>query len=137
MLRRTAAAAASLALTAATLTLTAAPAQAAAYNGACGSGYRVIDSMKVGGTSSGTGTAFLTYNNGWNCVVVVTNTPGTRDWMSAVIERSDGGDWIEDEGYYTQYAGPVYVYAAGTCVDWGGTVGYKGSVWLEWDDHCG
>ncbi|MEU4693828.1 spore-associated protein A [Actinoplanes sp. NPDC023714] len=137
MPRRTTAAAAVLAITAGTLGLTAGPAQAASYNGACGSGYRVIDSMKVGGTTAGTGTAFLTYNNGWNCVVVVSSTPGTRDWMSAQIARSDGGDWIEDEGYYTQYAGPVYVYAADTCVDWGGTVDYKGMVWLEWDDHCG
>jgi len=127
---------AALALTAGTLAVTAGPAQAAAYNGACGSGYAVIDKMSVGGT--GTGTAYLTYNNGWNCVVTVTNTPGTRDWMTASVELSGAGhDWVDDEGYYTQYAGPVYVYAPNSCIDWGGTVGYKGLVWLQWNDHCG
>ncbi|XVU28397.1 hypothetical protein ACQPZJ_15535 [Actinoplanes sp. CA-054009] len=135
MLRKLAASV--VALTAATLAVTAAPAQAASYNGACGTGYRVIDSLKVGGTTAGTGTAFLTYNNGWNCVVVVSNTPGTRDWMRAQVKRSGDSGWIEDAGNYTQYAGPVYVYAAGSCVDWGGAVGNKGLVWLEWDDHCG
>jgi len=133
--RKLAGAGAAVALTLTGLAATAGPAQAAAYNGACGAGYRVIDSMSVGGT--GTGTAYLTYNNGWNCVVTVSNTPGQRDWMSAQIELSNGGDWIEDEDYYTKYAGPVYVYAPSACIDWGGTVGYKGLVWLQWDDHCG
>lgn len=132
--RKLAGAGATVALTAAGLAVTAGPAQAAAYNGACGSGYKVIDKMSVGGT--GTGTAYLTYNNGWNCVVTVSNTPGQRDWMSAGVEVS-GGEWVLDEDYYTKYAGPVYVYAAGKCVDWGGTVGYKGLVWLKWNDHCG
>jgi hypothetical protein len=83
--------------------------------------------------------AYLTYNNGWNCVVTVSNTPGQRDWMKASIELSStkGGGWIDDEDYYTKYAGPVYVYAPSACIDWGGTVGYKGSIWLEWNDHCG
>lgn len=135
LLRKLAGGGAALALTAAALAVTAGPAQAAAYNGACGSGYRVIDHMSVGGT--GTGTAYLTYNNGWNCVVTVSNTPGQRDWMEAEIEVSNGGDWIEDANYYTKFAGPVYVYAPDKCIDWGGTVGYKGMVWLQWKDHCG
>ncbi|RSM74233.1 spore-associated protein A [Actinoplanes sp. ATCC 53533] len=135
--RKLAGAGAAVALTLTGLAATAGPAQAAAYNGACGTGYRVIDSMSVGG--SGTGTAYLTYNNGWNCVVTVSNTPGQRDWMKASIELSSakGGGWIDDEDYYTKYAGPVYVYAPSACIDWGGTVGYKGSIWLQWNDHCG
>lgn len=133
--RKLAGAGATVALTLAGLAGTAGPAQAAAYNGACGAGYQVIDKLTVGGT--GTGTAYLTYNNGWNCVVTVSNTPGQRDWMEASIELSDGGDWITDAKYYTKYAGPVYVYAPNQCIDWGRTVGYKGMVWLEWDDHCG
>ncbi|MEV4701960.1 spore-associated protein A [Actinoplanes sp. NPDC049316] len=135
--RKLAGAGAAVALTAATLGVTAGPAQAAAYNGACGSGYRVIDKLKVGGTVEGTGTAYLTYNNGWNCVVTVTNTPGTRDWMTASIKLSSSSQWNDDEGYYTQYAGPRYVYAPDQCIDWGGSVDYKGLVWLEWNDHCG
>jgi hypothetical protein len=133
--RKLAGVGAALALTAGTLGVTAGPAQAASYNGACGSGYQVIDHLSVG---SGAGTSYLTYNNGWNCVVTVTNTPGTRDYMSAMVELSGAGhDWVEDEGNYTQYAGPVYVYAPDSCIDWGGSVGDKYVVWLQWNDHCG
>ncbi|OJF13040.1 hypothetical protein [Couchioplanes caeruleus] len=135
LVRKLAGTGAALALAATGLAVTAAPAQAASYNGACGAGYRVIDQLRVGGT--GTGTAYLTYNNGWNCVVTVSDTPGKRDWMVASIALSKNGDWIDDEGYYTKYAGPVYVYAPNACIDWGGTVGYKGMTWLEWNDHCG
>lgn len=48
---------------------TASPASAATYNGACGSGYSVLDSDNVGQL----GTVFLTYNDstGQNCVVTV------------------------------------------------------------------
>jgi len=133
--RKLAGVGAALAVTAATLGVTAGPAQAASYNGACGSGYSVIDQMSVG---SGRGTAYLTYNNGWNCVVTVTNSPGTRTWMLAEVELSGAGhDWVEDGGNYTQYAGPVYVYAPDSCIDWGGSVGDVSVVWLQWNDHCG
>lgn len=134
-LRKTLAAAATVALTAGALALTAGPAQATSYNGACGTGYKVIDSMRVGGT--GLGTAYLTYNNGWNCVVVVTDTPGARAYMEAILKRSADSEWAEDSGTFTQYAGPVYVYAAGSCVDWGGNVGSKLITFITWDDHCG
>ncbi|WP_158554101.1 spore-associated protein A [Micromonospora deserti] len=122
------------ALAAGTVAVAAAPAQAAAYNGACGSGYRVIDKMNI---NMDRATVYLTYNSGWNCVVTITNTPGKREYMSAQIERSNGGDWIEDEGYYTQYAGPVYVYAPNECIDWGGSIAYTDVTWIQWDDHCG
>ncbi|MEV4628116.1 hypothetical protein AB0J90_17720 [Micromonospora sp. NPDC049523] len=133
VLRRLAGVGTVAALAATAVAVTGAPAQAASYNGACGSGYSVIDSM---GAGNGAGTIFLTYNNGWNCVVTITNTPGVRDFMAASIERS-GGTWIDDEGNYTQYAGPVYVYAPNDCVDWGGIVGNKYIRMIEWNDHCG
>ncbi|REE94747.1 spore-associated protein A [Thermomonospora umbrina] len=113
----------------------AAPAQAAAYyNGACGAGYTVIDKL-----DSGQGVTYLTYNNGWNCVVAVTDRPGARQYMKAQIKRSRDSQWIRDEGYYTQYAGPVYVYAPSECIDWGGSVWPDPTVhvWVRWDDHCG
>lgn len=111
-------------------------AQAASYNGACGSGYTVIDHMTVGGTQT-EGTTYLTYNGGWNCVVTITNTPGAgHQWIDAELEVS-GGSWNSDAGYYSQYAGPVYVYAPGKCIDWGGWVGYDGGVVdIVWKDHC-
>ncbi|MEV0808396.1 spore-associated protein A [Micromonospora sp. NPDC050200] len=121
------------ALAAGTIAVTAAPARAAGYNGACGSGYTVIDKMDAGNSR---GTIYLTYNNGWNCVVTITNTPGTKQFISAMVERS-GGDWVEDEGNYTKFAGPVYVYAPSSCIDWGGIVGDKYIRMIEWNDHCG
>ena len=130
---------ATLSLTAGVLGLAAAPAQAAGYNGACGSGYSVIDSMSVG--FEGAGTTYLTYNssNGYNCVVTVNNTGITR-WVDAEIEvsSSGGAGWVEDSGQYRYYAGPVYVYAADQCIDWGGYVANEGGlVDLKWHDHCG
>jgi hypothetical protein len=122
-------------LAAATIAVSAAPAQAASYNGACGSGYTVIDHMSVG--PSGTeGTTYLTYNHGWNCVVTITNRPGTSQYIEADLEVS-GGSWKTDWGYYKYYAGPVYVYAPNKCVDWGGWIGGPGVLNLQWNDHCG
>lgn len=129
-------AAAALSLAAGGLFLAAGPAQAAGYNGACGSGYGVIDSMSVG--FQGAGTTYLTYNssNGYNCVVTMNNT-GSTMWVNAEIEVS-GGDWIEDSGKYHSYAGPVYVHAAHKCIDWGGYVAYDSGVTdIVWNDHCG
>ncbi|REE94748.1 spore-associated protein A [Thermomonospora umbrina] len=110
-----------------------APAQAATnYNGACGAGYTVIDKLDVY-----RGVTYLTYNNGWNCAVTVTDTPGTSQYIRAMIARSRDGQWIRDEGYYTQYAGPVYVYAPSECIDWGGSVRVISSSVIRWNDHCG
>jgi hypothetical protein len=133
--RRLAGCVAALSLTAGALVLAAAPAQAAGYNGACGSGYSVIDSMSVG--FQGAGTTYLTYNssNGYNCVVTMNNT-GTTQWVNAEIEVS-GGSWNEDSGQYRYYAGPRYVYAAHHCIDWGGYVAYSSGVTdITWHDHC-
>ncbi|MEV1022424.1 spore-associated protein A [Streptomyces sp. NPDC050264] len=115
------------------LTLAASPAQAAGYSGACGSGYSVIDSMSV---TNGLARAYLTYNssNGYNCVVTMNNT-GSTHFLDAAVEVS-GGDWVRDRGNYKSYAGPVYVYAAGKCIDWGGSAD-SATVNLKWNDHCG
>lgn len=100
----------------------AAPASAtAAYNGACGSGYGVVNSAPI----TNKGTVYLTYNNstGKNCVVTVRNTSGAKIYMGASVARSDGSSGqISDYGNYTSYAGPVYVDAKGACVDWSGTI---------------
>ncbi|WP_461017056.1 spore-associated protein A [Streptomyces daliensis] len=98
----------------------------ASYNGACGSGYKVVNSAPIG-TS---GTVFLTYNSniGTNCVVTVRNTPGDPVFMVASLITSDAIDPKpeEDIGEYRSYAGPVYVDAAGKCVNWGGVIGGEG-----------
>jgi hypothetical protein len=95
-------------------------AAAATYDGACGSGYSVVNSAAIGSL----GTIFLTYNNsnGNNCVVTVRNSPGAAINMYAGISIS-GGTIKYDNGWYTSYAGPVYLNAAGKCVDWVGVIG--------------
>jgi hypothetical protein len=106
-------------------------ANAASYNGACGSGYVAIDHADMTG-----GTVWLTYNssNGNNCVTTVRNSPGAAQYMVASI-RISGGAWKEDAGNYTSYAGPVYLYAAHNCIDFNGSInGYSNGVW---NNHCG
>ncbi|MGW1378883.1 spore-associated protein A [Streptomyces sp. NPDC002446] len=111
---------AGLATMATATTASAAPA-AAAYNGACGSGYKVVNSVPV----TGKGTVYLTYSatTGKNCVVTVRNSPGSPVYMYTYLTATDGSsDWVYDSGDYTSYAGPVYLPAKGRCVDWGGTI---------------
>lgn len=99
-----------------------ATAKAAVYNGACGTGYSVIDSLQL----STLGTVYLTYNGatGNNCVVTVRATPGTVMRMEATIELSGvAGTYQVDLGDYTAYAGPVYAHAPGHCIDWSGGIG--------------
>jgi hypothetical protein len=107
-------------------------AYAATYNGTCGSGYGVIDSIGVSG-----GTVFLTYNGatGNNCVTTVRNSPGGALPMIAAVKLSSSSTWNYDSGYYTTYAGPVYVYAPHACIDWGG--GINGDYRYVYSSHCG
>ncbi|MFJ1708005.1 spore-associated protein A [Kitasatospora sp. NPDC088346] len=108
-------------------------AQAADYNGACGSGYRVVDSMSLKG-----GTAFLTYNSstGQNCAVTVRDSPGSPVYVLASISLATGGNpWYKDGDYYGSYAGPVYVHAPGQCIDWIAQIEWDSAQQL--DSHCG
>ncbi|MFL1429634.1 MULTISPECIES: spore-associated protein A [unclassified Nocardiopsis] len=97
-----------------------APVGAVAYGGQCGGGYGKVNEAAIPG-----GTVFLTYNNsnGKNCVVVVRSNPGARISMDAALKQSGGTSWQTDPGDWTEYAGPVYLSAAGQCVDWGGKIG--------------
>ncbi|MFG2287479.1 spore-associated protein A [Streptomyces sp. NPDC048595] len=107
--------------TMATATTASAAPTAAAYNGACGSGYSVVNSVPV----TGKGTVYLTYSarTGKNCVVTVRNSTGSPVYMYTYLTATDGSsDWVYDSGNYTSYAGPVYLPAKGRCVDWGGTI---------------
>jgi len=100
----------------------AAPAQAALYGGQCGTGYGVVNLIDL---PNSRGTVYLTYNSstGKNCVVTLRENPGTATLMEAYLRRTGTSAWTKDSGNYTTYAGPVYVSAAGSCVDWGGTIG--------------
>ncbi|MEU9476903.1 hypothetical protein [Streptomyces sp. NPDC048191] len=81
-----------------------------------------------------TGWADLYYDNGYNCAVATSRNPGVKLHMAVWIEVL-GGTKVSDSGYYTQYAGPVRVYAHGTCVRFGGEVGPTGDD-TNWG-HCG
>jgi hypothetical protein len=86
----------------------------------CGSAYKTVNSAPVGSL----GTVYLTYNasNGENCVATIRKNPGTAVEMSTWIYVSDTDEGGQDYGRYTSYAGPVYVYGKGHCVDWGGQI---------------
>ena len=92
----------------------------AAYNGVCGSGYKVVNSMPIGKT----GTVYLTYNSatGKNCTVTIRNTAGAPKYMVAYVRNVDSGEDMYDAGEYRSYAGPVYAFARGACVEWGGVI---------------
>ncbi|MFG3102181.1 spore-associated protein A [Streptomyces sp. NPDC048182] len=105
----------------------------AAYNGVCGSGYKVVNSLPVGSV----GTVYLTYNSstGKNCTVTVRTTTGKATYMVAYL-RNVGTDVEQvDEGQYRSYAGPVYVAARGACVEWGGVIGNL-QAW-NYGSNCG
>ncbi|MFD7126778.1 MULTISPECIES: spore-associated protein A [Streptomyces] len=114
---------------------TAAPKAAAAakYNGACGGGYSVVNSAQIGTK----GTVFLTYNSatGKNCVVTVRTTPGKAVHMTASLGFASSTTTVTDTGYYTTYAGPVYLDARGLCVTWRGEI--AGEVAGKNGTNCG
>lgn len=121
-----------LGLTGGAMAVSSSAAYAATYNWACGSSYVVIDSFGVTG-----GTVFLTYSSstGDNCVVTVRNSPGGALPMDAAVKLSSASMWNEDFGNYTTYAGPVFVYAPHSCIDWGG--GINGDYRYRYSSHCG
>lgn len=103
----------------------------ARYNGACGTGHKVIDSANM----ENLGTTFLTYNaaTGENCLVTVRTKPGAAVDMFARLSSKKGGT-ATDRGRFTTYAGPVYIEAPGECVTWeGGITTYS----TKGTGHCG
>ncbi|MYS20674.1 spore-associated protein A [Streptomyces sp. SID4948] len=138
-MRRVAVASALAATSAVGLTAFALPASAAtpaanaAYNGACGSGYTVVDHTNI----STTGTIYLTWNDriGENCAATVRKTPGAALYMQAKVFQTDHTTVsASDSGNYTTYAGPVYIPARGECVTWRGQIG---TAWAQAAGHCG
>ncbi|MER5420745.1 spore-associated protein A [Streptosporangium roseum] len=96
---------------------------------ACGGGsYHVIDKHDLGKA-----TIYLLYNGSTNCVVNWKDSPNST-WISAFLYK-DGGPYPVDSGYYSTYAGPVKVSAAGKCITWGGIYGSTG--YTSPSEHCG
>ncbi|MFF2543983.1 spore-associated protein A [Kitasatospora sp. NPDC058063] len=138
--RRMATAVGLLGISAASIVATAGPASAqeAAYNGACGSGYNVKDWEDIYAADGRlSATIYLTYSSGTgkNCVVTIKNGQTTY-MVGAFLENdNDPNSWTSDYGNYMKYAGPVYVYAKGSCVSWGGA--YMESEVHRWHTNCG
>ncbi|MFF4551765.1 spore-associated protein A [Streptomyces sp. NPDC001422] len=99
---------------------------AASYNGACGSGYSVVNSARIGSY----GTIFLTYSSstGYNCAVTIRDTPDSTspEVITVYLARSGGAGWKGDAGNYSSYAGPVYVSGVDACMDWTGGIVVNG-----------
>ncbi|WP_431677280.1 acetyltransferase [Kitasatospora sp. KL5] len=113
-----------------------ASALAASPTALCGSGYSVVDSEKLINREVWT---YLLYNSstGYNCVVTVRGESGPAVKMSARLQVQGSAE-KNDTGSYTKYAGPVYAYAAGKCVRWGGwfSESDQSSYFSDWS-HCG
>lgn len=123
------------ALTVSATVLVATPASAAAYNGACGSGYKVVNSRSAGSL----GTVYLTYNssNGYNCVITIRNSKGKATRIEASVKRRSVESWTFDGGSYTTFAGPVYTYGSNSCIDWGGLITNMQNSMVEYGTNCG
>jgi sialidase-1 len=126
--------------------MSAAPAQAAnPYTpaGVCGGGFHVIDRHNVTGPRGGVlGTAYLLWDGGSkrNCAVMLKRRAvGTPTWAEVSLAK-EGGRYKADDGFYSYYAGPLYVRAPGKCVIFGGRMrdakGNGGSWITPWPVHC-
>ncbi|MEU1215649.1 spore-associated protein [Streptomyces sp. NPDC005790] len=102
------------------LSATASAAPNVTPQGVCGKAYKTVNSVAVGSL----GTVYLTYNSssGMNCVATIRANPGTAKYMSAYIYVPATDEWAGDDGKFTSYAGPSYVYGKGYCVSWGGHI---------------
>lgn len=106
----------------------------APYNGACGAGYGAIDHLDL----KWLGTTWLTFNSstGKNCVVTVRADPGVKVYMGAAVQLAgNSASAVADYGNYTSYAGPVYLNAAGKCIDWYGQIDH--AIEEQYHSHCG
>jgi len=102
----------------------------------CGSGYSVIDSA----VSEGHYYMYLLYNssNGKNCAVTLKQANLGTKTLTDVYIIPESGTPDEDYGSFTSYAGPVYVYAPGECITWGGFATVSGTTYSynsPWE-HC-
>jgi hypothetical protein len=110
----------------------------------CGPGYGQVDSENLNALGPNFGTVYLYYNssNGKNCVFTEKLVArGTATYTTATLCRlSDGACAPPDRGNYKYYAGPIYLYARGTCVKWGGRVTNTDGRYDEFTsgwEHCG
>ncbi|MEU2614165.1 M23 family metallopeptidase [Micromonospora sp. NPDC007271] len=98
----------------------------------CGSGFEVIDSVKLG--TAGTANLLWKGSTSQNCAVTLKMANvGTATATSAFLEP-EGSTRSTDSGNFSYYAGPVIRTSPG-CVKWGGSTG--GSSYTSAFEHCG
>ncbi|WP_156726539.1 hypothetical protein [Streptomyces apocyni] len=85
---------------------------------------------KVRTLSFSTGAAHVYKSRGFLCAVARPHKAGKRQYMSVSVQAR-GARPVRNAGQFTQYAGPVKVYAGKRCVWVRGKVG-QGSVSSGW-----
>ncbi len=111
--------------------------------GVCGPGYGVIQRHNVTGPKGGVlGTAVLAWNGSTqkNCAVMLKRRAvGVATWTEVSLAKKGGGYRAQD-GFFSYYAGPLYVKAPGTCVIFGGRMrdarGNGGGWITPFPVHC-
>ncbi|MEV3927702.1 hypothetical protein [Actinomadura coerulea] len=105
----------------------------------CGSAYSLIDVYALknsAGTRKGTLELYYSSSSRKNCVLTYGYGAwaNTKNFKLAGIARY-GQTFISDRGDYVYYAGPVYLYAPGSCIS---VVGYVDDATGAWGPvHCG
>jgi hypothetical protein len=90
--------------------------------------YGPVNSVAIPG---GGGTVHLYYNNttGHNCAVTTNNGVGATYMDVGLRQAGNNGTAKWDSSpSYSQYAGPVYVFAKNICVDTTGAVGDQSAI---------
>lgn len=83
----------------------------------------------------GLGTVYLLWDHtsGTNCAITMGTASGST-YMDVGLRHTGGSNAEWDHGDFTQYAGPVYLEANFTCVDFTGAVGERSVTSL--DKNC-
>ncbi|WP_405021187.1 hypothetical protein OHV05_34100 [Kitasatospora sp. NBC_00070] len=81
-------------------------------------GYGCSGSHVWSGDVAGAGTVHTYYNGSTNCSVFVKSLySGTRTYTDIYVQKAGDPGWIDGGGgYFTTYAGPVTIYAPGSCI---------------------
>lgn len=110
----------------------------------CGASYRVVAHHDVTGPKGGVlGTAYLLYSQSTrkNCATMIKRRAVGLATFSEVSLSRKGGRYHAQNGDFQYFAGPLYVYAPGRCVIYGGRMvdarGNGGSWITPRFGHCG
>ncbi|WP_406312664.1 hypothetical protein OHA77_29490 [Streptosporangium sp. NBC_01639] len=116
------------------IVLSPAGADAATQQNLCGSSFGLVKTWPIRQAGIEVGGIDVYYSNstGQNCIIVSPNARyprGTFHHITAALSKSGSNRWEWDGPgkNYTQYAGPVYVYAKGSCINFYGEMRSTGA----------